>query len=451
MIKINIEVEKRKQIEEKHLQYANEFIKKKLKQKVAELENKNKSHQYIFYKKLYNNFEDIIIGKPEILIKLVEFNDKKSKKTLYQLYDEALKDVGEKTLNKEIKYIFNYESFYKEKKLKGKYSIEHIFNKITNTVVNVKNFPEKQNKLIQVIKNIKCYKNENKNKLSKDKLDKINELEHEIININCNQSITKIREDALNNIKNLFEIEQWGAYSLLKELDIKVCPYCNRQYISIDESKKNDIYKGKTRPELDHFLCQDKFPFLSMSLYNLIPSCHVCNSNLKSNLKLVKTKAEDHIEALNPYQDGFNKNYIFSINCNIDSQNNYDFLFSNSSNFDIGFSKRIYQYGDDVEPIYKQNELIRKAEYNKKIFHLESLYNKNHKDIVMELIQIAKIYNEEYLDEIIINHPEIFNGKKDIMRLVLSNYVDQEDTNKRVLGKLVYDIANLLGILKYLE
>lgn len=67
--------------------------------------------------------------------------------------------------------------------------------------------------------------------------------------------------------------EKWSAYIFIKALGINVCPYCGRNYIFTigDDNDKNG------RPEIDHYIPEQEFPFLSCSLYNFVPSCHQCN------------------------------------------------------------------------------------------------------------------------------------------------------------------------------
>lgn len=62
--------------------------------------------------------------------------------------------------------------------------------------------------------------------------------------------------------------------SLIKDLGITVCPYCNRNYI-------NSRY-DKLGCEFDHYFNKDKFPFFALTLSNLIPSCSTCN-RIKGN------------------------------------------------------------------------------------------------------------------------------------------------------------------------
>lgn len=62
--------------------------------------------------------------------------------------------------------------------------------------------------------------------------------------------------------------------SLIEDLRITVCPYCNRNYI-------NSRY-DKLGCEFDHYFNKDKFPFFALTLSNLIPSCSTCN-RIKGN------------------------------------------------------------------------------------------------------------------------------------------------------------------------
>ena len=65
-------------------------------------------------------------------------------------------------------------------------------------------------------------------------------------------------------------------------LNVKSCLYCNQQYTIAIGRKPNQ--KGKINLagsdaylQFDHFFDKSDYPILSMSLYNLIPSCPICN------------------------------------------------------------------------------------------------------------------------------------------------------------------------------
>jgi len=65
-------------------------------------------------------------------------------------------------------------------------------------------------------------------------------------------------------------------------LDVKVCPYCNRTLIEpIDDGNGKKTAVG----ELDHFYCKSRYPYLAISLYNLVPSCGICNGKSRKGEK----------------------------------------------------------------------------------------------------------------------------------------------------------------------
>jgi hypothetical protein len=72
----------------------------------------------------------------------------------------------------------------------------------------------------------------------------------------------------------------------------------------------------------------------------------------------------------------------------------------------------------------------------------------NHKDIVLELIQKAQIYNQSYIDELYQNYEgTLFKNREDLLRLVTCGYVTDEDLHKRPLSKLIKDISQELDLL----
>ena len=84
------------------------------------------------------------------------------------------------------------------------------------------------------------------------------------------------------------------AYWLMDQLDIRVCPYCNRQFTTWNR-------RGKIRPAFDHFYPKSKYPFLALSLFNLIPICDYCNRKKGENAEIVETK-----EIIFPHDESFN-------------------------------------------------------------------------------------------------------------------------------------------------
>jgi len=208
--------------------------------------------------------------------------------------------------------------------------------------------------------------------------------------------------------------QEYCAYDLAKKLDVNVCPYCNinATYTVIKEDNKKI-----TRPEFDHFYDKATHPILALSFYNLIPSCHSCNSTLKGSQEFSN---ETHI---NPYSESFDKVAKFELKIE-------DSTFYHAIN------------GFDVE-LKTEDEC---AKNSIKSFELDTLYQ-NHKDIVLELIQKNAIYNESYLDELLSQYEgTLFKNKEDLQRLIYGGYISDEEIGKRPLSKLIKDISNELGL-----
>jgi len=210
--------------------------------------------------------------------------------------------------------------------------------------------------------------------------------------------------------------KEYNAYKFVELLDLKTCPYCNRNYISMLEKENG---RGKqTRPELDHFHPKSIYPFLAINYYNLIPSCSTCNK-LKSD--------DDSLKLLHPYDNSINDiNITYWLN---------DMKFYNVKSIkDITF--------DSEKSIEIEIENMPKK--NKEVFQIERLYQE-HADIVIELILKHLHYPQSYIDEL----ASFGYNKEEIYRFIFSNYLNKENLSKRPLSKLTKDIAEELNLLSY--
>jgi len=193
------------------------------------------------------------------------------------------------------------------------------------------------------------------------------------------------------------------AYAMLKKLNIKVCPYCNINYISFSGTNKD---KG-IRPELDHFYPKSRYPYFAVSLYNLVPSCRNCNG-LKSN--------SFSKELISPYEI---------------SKDNESFKFKYITKDMNIFSTNLKTIESGIEKIAFQKEIVTNSE----MFHLENLYQV-HKDIVAEIIW----KNRNFPDVLRDSYKDFKITKNEAYRIVFCNYNSTNEFNQRPLSKLTYDI-----------
>ncbi|WP_134703795.1 hypothetical protein [Ammoniphilus sp. YIM 78166] len=222
--------------------------------------------------------------------------------------------------------------------------------------------------------------------------------------------------------------EKWGAYQLVKELKVQVCPYCNRMYTSTILTES-----GKTRPALDHFFDRATYPYLGVSLYNLVPSCNTCNSSLKGKTMF---KLDTH---LHPYMEGFGDKIKFTIKLYSGNQKNaMDFILGKPEKYNIKFK---------VSEEARQNKAFLKRAFNNvKVFKLTELYQ-THKDYVSDIIKKSIIYNEDRINELYdLYQGTLFSSKEEIKQMIATNYLEENDLDKRALSKLTKDISEELGL-----
>ncbi len=75
----------------------------------------------------------------------------------------------------------------------------------------------------------------------------------------------------------------WNAYKLVGSYALRICPYCHLHHVNYHGQSVGTPRKLEMRPPLDHFLPKSIYPYLAVSLYNLVPSCHPCNSSIKGD------------------------------------------------------------------------------------------------------------------------------------------------------------------------
>lgn len=200
------------------------------------------------------------------------------------------------------------------------------------------------------------------------------------------------------------------GHDLVKELGIKTCPYCNRQFIHSFEAIRAE------RPELDHFYPKAMYPFLCLSFYNLIPVCHSCNH----------VKLEDEI-GVNPYSRAFNSRFSIT-----------------DKNGNKLPKSKIFKLTEKEIGI-KLDGKSAEEEKNSQVLGLENVYGK-HTDYVKELIDKTMAY-DSYARKALV---ESFQGAgyhpRQVFDFVWGKHLIDAEYEDKPLSKLTKDILDLLGI-----
>lgn len=236
--------------------------------------------------------------------------------------------------------------------------------------------------------------------------------------IKLNKSKTK-----LNNIEKDIFLTLYSRLNnalFIKDLGVTVCPYCNRNYI-FNFNKKG---RQNATAQLDHFFDKKTYPYLAVSIYNLVPSCGTCNLR----------KSSKDVKVFYPYIESFDESVKFTLK-GIKGRDELQ-----KEKLDFFDEKRINL---DYKIIDKKDKVEKHIE----VFNIDNLYNE-HKDIVSELLQKRVIYSDDYIDSLMDKYEgKLFKNREDLLRLITSGYIEDKDINKRPLSKLIKDISEELDLI----
>ncbi len=228
---------------------------------------------------------------------------------------------------------------------------------------------------------------------------------------------TQYQKDEQQYLKNITLesfIDYYKGYfdrnglKFMNNIGIKVCPYCNRNYIYNAKSSRTS--------EFDHFIPKEKYPVFALSFYNLIPSCKVCN-HIKSD-KLLSY-------LINPYdQILHNDSFIFDAK-------------------PIGYGKYNLELKASSSISKKSEETLNND------LQLKELY-KYHSYLADEMYQKKLMFNDSYIESLkkdfFANFPQSTEG--DFLRFIVVNYGDDSDYSQRTLSKATHDCAEQFKLLQ---
>ncbi len=198
------------------------------------------------------------------------------------------------------------------------------------------------------------------------------------------------------------------------QLNLRYCPYCNEQVIQVITQGNNQ----KVLHQLDHFYPQARYPYLSVSFFNLIPGCSVCNSQLKSE------KNFDIDTHFNPFHKRFDDYFTFEledINCGSE---------------------------EDVKIIYTNKQVYNPHAIED--FAIMERYNQAHKKIPYNIMRSLKNRSPKYRRSIFEQFKSLFRIYDNTTNRLIENLdipKERNQINNTQLGKLKRDIAIQLGLL----
>lgn len=233
---------------------------------------------------------------------------------------------------------------------------------------------------------------------------------------------------ALTNLfgyKNNFRSSQKRGVWFASQMNIKVCPYCNSQYTLVVNRKNKGVL---AKLHFDHFFPLEKFPYLSVSLYNIIPSCAACNHK-KSNTHL---RIKD---AYHPYYNSIGEFAEFKVNFPGDVEK-------------LSFPQLLSM---DIEKIRIQ--FLSKFSHTKMLiekydalFDISAIYAR-HKDLA-HTIMIQSTLRNRYYQKSVMKIKGLFPDEGTMLKYILGSSLDMADTLNKPLSKFTQDIAKKLKLIR---
>ena len=206
----------------------------------------------------------------------------------------------------------------------------------------------------------------------------------------------------------------WNAWVFLKSLNIRFCPYCNADTIFAASIVKNNK-PAMLRSAFDHYYSKSKYPYLAISLYNLIPTCDRCNSNIKGDREL-SLKNNTH-----PYVDNFHDGIVFQ----------------NKIKTSTGFAGGTDSFEIKLVPRGKDKALSERAEETARFFSIEQIYNTLFKEEAADVIKKIYINVDSYRS--FLQKQGIPSNQID--RLIWGCSLDPTQINQNRLSKMIIDFV----------
>ena len=238
-----------------------------------------------------------------------------------------------------------------------------------------------------------------------------------------------------------------AAYWLMEKLNVRACPYCNRQYTTVS-------FTGGVRPAFDHYYPKSRAPFLALNLFNLIPACEYCNR------KKGETWTEQ--ELIYPYDEGFDaekESVSFHVVAeSVELEALFPFILRGERD---GFAIELRLEGTNARDVKtpleerfpndsKVSEHGRRVGKTVEVLRLEEIYQ-THKPELRELMENYHWYNDLAIRAQLhlVMEPDtpesVFSAlvARERDRLFFAN-LDWEDWGKAPLNKLKADILEQL-------
>ena len=235
-------------------------------------------------------------------------------------------------------------------------------------------------------------------------------------------------KDVNHRLANIFDYNEFsrnksgwclGRLALELQKEVQICPYCNAETVYAYQVSKDGKRHMIRKSSFDHYFPQARYPFLSVSLYNLIPACARCNSGFKGE------KFKDLCFMSHPYSDqkSFHADMKFRV------------LLKTLKGFGCCASEDI-----DQVLLTERDEQCDGGVIWEETFRLSETYTSVYKESVADILVRLLQYPKSYIDMLYASLCRYGVPCTRLDRLVYGSALNADDINKNRLSKVAIDI-----------
>lgn len=222
-------------------------------------------------------------------------------------------------------------------------------------------------------------------------------------------------------VKTVFDYSKFSRSTdfpkLIQMLHVETCPYCNRAYTTTVEKSDGSFYRQN---QADHYKSQNHYPYLALTLPNLIPVCAACNIH----------KSYTDEDVLYPYNEGFGNNFAFMTH----PVSGYGYLVGELKKED-SFEVRIEKTANAVCDADYDNRVVNAV----RRFGLGVIYSA-HNHYVLDIFRQRYIFGDEYINDLCASFPDLFSTPEDVRELLYMKTLADDQLNASPLSLLTRDI-----------
>lgn len=227
-------------------------------------------------------------------------------------------------------------------------------------------------------------------------------------------------------LKDVFDYEhiidksKSNSYWLAQKVGRNTCTYCNRTYtLTVVKGEGENDKERIVRPTFDHWYSNADFPLMSLSLFNLIPSCGICNSSVKTSIPFdITTHVHPYIHEVGHPKLTFHASLLTDISPKWTVEIKTDSGSKEEKTIEDLKLSDIYAYHGDLE--------------------------------IRDLMEFNEKYTKDYIKELF--EKVLKDGKGvlsvgDVYRILFGTEINEDAFLDRPLSKMKYDLLKNMGII----